>query len=566
MFAALSFLALAACALAAQPSFLFMLGDDIGWSDFSYMNGTAVTPRINAWRQQPGSVLFQDFHTGGTVCSPTRATVLTGRNHFRDCVDYVYDCSDMTQCVPDFEFAPQRTFTIADAARAANAGYASAHFGKWHLGSFYNDSELLGGTTSSPITHGFDIFNSTVEVAPTATSNCQCDKAWAGSCDFGHNAPTEHCAGAPNGVAVGNCCFNWWHGDASAPHGVANHTSPTPDDDAFFAADAFIRFLRSRNGAPFLAQISFHNCHIPFVGTPQRRAACNSSAECAAPLPGSAPYSSEELDFYSCLNELDNSVGLVLDALQQEGYYDNTMTWFTVDNGPEVNCLPEGRCGSGATGRIPPGTLHRPACAGAGSAGPLRGRKRDVWEGGHRVPGVVSWPAVVGGGAARVSWDPVVTMDFHATVLEVLGVTRPPAQAGWAYDGVSILPILQGKAPAARGIGWMYMAPQASAHNGYAFRYGNWKYVAGGISCDAAKATFDCSKPQLYDMATDFAEDFDLAAKRPEVLAAIAANFTAWYDSVQNSIANEVRARRRRRARASGAPFSRPLPRSATTS
>ncbi len=84
---------------------------------------------------------------------------------------------------------------------------------------------------------------------------------------------------------------------------------------------------------------------------------------------------------YACINELDTSVGLVIDALVALGYYDNTLTYFTTDNGPEVNCFPEGRCGSGATGKIPPGTLHRPDSAGASSAGPLRGRKRDVWEG-----------------------------------------------------------------------------------------------------------------------------------------------------------------------------------------
>lgn len=215
------------------------------------------------------------------------------------------------------------------------------------------------------------------------------------------------------------------------------------------------------------------------------------------------------------------------------------MVWFTVDNGPEVNCPPEGRCGSGASGRIPPGTLHRPACGGPGSAGPLRGRKRDVWEGGHRVPGVVSWPAVVSGDAGRVSWDTVVTMDFLATIMDVLGVERPEAQRGWAFDGVSVLPILRGETPPERGIGWMYNQPTKSNVSGYAFRYGKWKYVAGGASCDPAKATFNCRREQLYDMSVDFVEDNDLAEKEPEVLAAIAANFTAWYASVQNSIANE---------------------------
>ena len=73
---------------------------------------------------------MQDLHSGGTVCSPTRATILTGRNHFRDCVSYVYGCSDMTECVPQFSFAPQRTFTIADAVRASGKDFKSQIFGK----------------------------------------------------------------------------------------------------------------------------------------------------------------------------------------------------------------------------------------------------------------------------------------------------------------------------------------------------------------------------------------------------------------------------------------------------
>ncbi len=207
-------------------------------------------------------------------------------------------------------------------------------------------------------------------------------------------------------------------------------------------------------------------------------------------------------------------------------------------NHRRVNCVPEGRCGSGSSGVIPPGTVNRPACAGAGSAGVLRGRKRDVWEGGHRVPGIISWPAVVGA-TSRVSWDPAVTMDLHATVLDVLGVERPAAQRDWAYDGVSLMPILRGEAPAERGIGWMYYAPEPLASNGYAYRWGKWKLAVGGISCHAAQATFNCSKPQLYDMSTDIAENHDLALVFPDVLAQIEANFSAWFRSVNNSIANE---------------------------
>ena len=102
------------------PSFLVMMGDDIGWADFGYNGGIALAPRIKEWTGAPGTITMQDFPSGGTTCAPTRASVLTGRNHFRECVDDVFMCSDMTECVPDFEFAPQRSFTIADAVRAAN--------------------------------------------------------------------------------------------------------------------------------------------------------------------------------------------------------------------------------------------------------------------------------------------------------------------------------------------------------------------------------------------------------------------------------------------------------------
>lgn len=121
----------------AKPSFLFLLIDDVGWADLGYNDGIAQTPNIDRWARRPGSIIMQDLHSGGTVCSPTRATILTGRNHFRDCVDYVFGCSDMTECVPDFEFAPSRTFTVGDAVRAAGKDYedGAIFLGKVRLSS-----------------------------------------------------------------------------------------------------------------------------------------------------------------------------------------------------------------------------------------------------------------------------------------------------------------------------------------------------------------------------------------------------------------------------------------------
>eukprot|EP00051_Salpingoeca_urceolata_P021109 m.325616 g.325616 ORF g.325616 m.325616 type:complete len:629 (-) comp19735_c0_seq21:94-1980(-) len=533
VFLLVAFAAVATCAAAkpgSKPSFLFILGDDIGWADFGYNNGTAFTPNLDAWATAEGSILMQDMHSGGTVCSPTRATVLTGRNHFRDCVDYVYGCSDMTECVPSFEFAPQHTFTIGDAARAAGSEYSSFFGGKWHLGSFYNDSEKLGGRTSSPISHGFDHMNATVEVAPTATTNCQCRQDWDKECLFGHYKKPTHCSGGANpggGSLPRGCCFNYWWEDQEAEHGVTNLTNFVPQDDSQYTHSSFVKFIDSIDGNPFLAQLSFHNCHIPFIGTEERRQACAQNKTCKPPLPGSQPYTDEELDFYACISELDNAIGDVLQLLKDRGYcvlrFPLRMIWLATDNGPEENCHPEGIC---------KGTEHRPQ-QGAGSAGPLRGRKRDIWEGGHRVPGLVSWPAMVQG--SRVSWDTVVTYDFLPTVMEVLGVERPASQSSWAMDGRSIMPIIKGEAWPLRGLGWMFDTPKMDVTKGYGFRYGKWKYVQGSISCSKD----DCRKPQLYDLDADLGERNDVSAQYPEVLQAMMANFSKWHASILDSMVNE---------------------------
>ena len=323
-----------------------------------------------------------------------------------------------------------------------------------------------------------------------------------------------------------------------------NLTQPVPGNEAEdYIADSFGRFLRGLAGRPFVAQLSFHNCHIPFVGTPEARELCANGTTCTAtkasgPL---ANLSSAQLDFYACLNELDGAVGKVLDDLDAHGYGHNTLTWLATDNGPEVNCQPEGRCDQSHYVSAP------------GVADPLRGRKRDIWEGGHRIPSVISWPAIVQGDAGRESWELVTTSDFLATIMDVLNVTRPAHQADWGMDGRSIMPLLTAPVSAldkqtqtvyadgknvmpAKGTGWMFSgwnATDSQSHLG--FRYGQYKYVWRSKSCTNA----DCKEPMLFDLASDLGEHTDLSKQMPDVFAAIQANFSAWYGSVLRSITDE---------------------------
>ena len=106
---------------------------------------------------------MQDLHSGGTVCSPTRATVLTGRNHFRDCVDYVFGCSDMTECVPDFEFAPSRTFTVGDAVRAAGEDYEDGAI-------FLGKVRLRGASISCKLSAGSPLLSLTSQLSTSLSA------------------------------------------------------------------------------------------------------------------------------------------------------------------------------------------------------------------------------------------------------------------------------------------------------------------------------------------------------------------------------------------------------------
>ena len=179
--------------------------------------------------------------------------------------------------------------------------------------------------------------NATVEVSPTATTNCGCKADWEKHCNFGHYKKHSHCSGGPSpaGSSVPDgCCFNYWWEDPTAEHGITNLTWPSPDDDSSYLADSFERFIAGRDSAghlPFLAQISFHNCHEPFIGTNASREACASGATCRPPDAGAAPYGDKELDYYACLNELDRSVGRVLAALDAHGYRNDTLVWFATE-------------------------------------------------------------------------------------------------------------------------------------------------------------------------------------------------------------------------------------------
>jgi arylsulfatase A-like enzyme len=210
-------------------------------------------------------------------------------------------------------------------------------------------------------------------------------------------------------------------------------------------------------------------------------------------------YSEDQQHYYGCITALDEQVGRLRNELKKLGIADNTMLWFCSDNGPEGK--------DGKTGRY------------RGSAGPFRGRKRSLLEGGVRVPGMLEWPARIKAG--QVTDIPCSTSDYFPTVLDILGfkIKGQPEPV----DGVSLLPLINGqmkKRP--RPIGFQSANQLSLTDNRYKI-----------YSSDKGK-TF-----MLFDLLEDPGETKDLAAQKPQILQKMKKMLIIWHKSCQNSLAGK---------------------------
>ena len=174
------------------------------------------------------------------------------------------------------------------------------------------------------------------------------------------------------------------------------------------------------------------------------------------------------------ITQMDNALGLVLDALEEQGVSDNTLVFFTSDNGP-----------------VP---------AYGGSSGGLRGVKRSDYEGGIRVPGLACWPGHIEAGT--VSDVPVIGTDVFATVLDIAGIPLPDDRT---IDGVSMVPAFAGKVPE-RKIPFFWRTHVSQPNERVAMRIGDWKIVGDET----------LTKFQLYDVQKDWKEEHDIASEHPE--------------------------------------------------
>jgi arylsulfatase A-like enzyme len=418
-----------ASASASRPNIILCMTDDQGWGDVSYNELKKIqTPNLDALAA--AGMRFNRYYAQQS-CSPTRASVMTGRHPNR-----------MGMFWPGIKLRTQE-LTLAQAVK--QVGYATGHFGKWHLNGVAGPGKVMPDSDPlSPRNRGFD-------ESFSVTNYFETD--WT----FGRNGVAEKTTGDGSDVIVGE-------------------------------ALKFIGTATAQN-KPFLAVIWFGSPHSPHKPLPADLAAA-----------GGSGYFGEMLG-------VDRSMGTLRAGLGKLGIADNTLLWFSSDNGGWIN----------------------PAAPDAhGTNRDLRGRKGDMLEGGIRVPGLIVWPARIK--QPVVTEIPVGTVDIFPTIVDLLQIKleRPVP-----LDGISLLPLLDGKMQARpRPLGfWQFdeSQPEINTNSGpCAWNDNQYKLVKSAPN-----------HWELYDLTIDRAEKYDLAGEHPDVMKRMKAELEAWQLSVIRSYKGE---------------------------
>lgn len=353
-------------------------------------------------------------------------------------------------------------------------GYRTGHFGKWHLGTLSPDYSGKKGREpeqhySTPGINGFDEWFSTEFAVATW------DPYAPENSHLGKNVPYDTRA-------------LYWHNGVNVKGGLEG-------DDSRIIMDKAIPFMESAVAAeaPFFSVIWFHAPHMPVIGGPEYRKRY-------------AQYDEEAQHYYACVTALDEQVGRLRATLRELGVAENTVLFFCSDNGPE---------GDSAEGRT------------VGSAGPFKGRKRSLFEGGIRVPALMEWPAVVKPGSATDY--PAVTSDYLPTLLDILHIQPLDARP---RDGVSLMPLIRGER-AERTV------PIAFETRGGAGSVLSRQSPHIGLIENQYKLLTDFSESGeedlLYDLLVDPGEQANLASAQPERVLSMKGVLRTWQESCRTS-------------------------------
>jgi arylsulfatase A-like enzyme len=473
-------LALSLGAVAArQPNVIVILADDMGSGDVRALNPDSAIPTPNLDRLSAEGATFTDAHSGSAVCTPTRYGLVTGRYCWRSPLK-----KGVLNGYSEHLIEPDR-FTIADLFKAK--GYTTACFGKWHLGMDLplqgKDKLNLGGTVENgPLANGFDRFYgiaASLDFPPYVFISDDKIDATAVEKTPGRRFPDY--------LRAGETGTNFKHENVQ--------------DQLLEVTTAFIR-EQAKAKNPFFIYLPLPSPHKPVL--PAARFQGKS---------GIGPYGDYVI-------QTDWTVGEVMKAVRESGIDDNTMIVYTSDNGSFMFLLDAPECPAklpADSGNPKNGSDHKsdPTIQGFNSASHrpnlnFRGTKADIYEGGHRVPFLVRFPAAVEGGR-RVSTT-ISLVDILATCADLLDADVPN---GAAEDSFSFLPLLTEEGQYGR-----VPVVAHSVNGSFALYSKQWKFIAtkgsGGRTMPRS-APFE--KPyQLYDRSNDIGERNNVIDAHPEVV------------------------------------------------
>ncbi|MCH7916589.1 MAG: arylsulfatase [Planctomycetes bacterium] len=438
-----------------KPNIVLIYTDDQGYGDCSLLNPEAKFQTPNIDRIGRDGIVFTDGHSSDTVCTPSRYALLTGRYSWR---------TRLKKGVINSTAKP-----LVSTARATLAtllkrnGYHTAMVGKWHLGMDFeeNGKKIADG----PLNKGFDYFFG----IPASMNYGYC--AWYEN-ETATMPPFLFTKKKPNSlVKVDPRAYRITPPYSETPkHGNIKVAADFEDvlvlERFTEKAVAWIESVHD-DARPFFLYFPLTSPHKPVI--PQERFRGKSKAGAYG-------------DF---MVETDHWVGEIIQALERHGIYQDTLIIFSSDNGPENTWKK----------RIDRFEHY--------SAGKYRGGKRDIYEGGHRVPFLISWPKGIASG--RRYDGPVNQVDIYATLAEIVGDRVGQHEA---EDSVSFAPVLRNEA--------FTRVPMIhhSSRGGFAIRAGDWKLVVGAGREAAEPAN---GLMELYDLKDDPAETTNVIGQHPGV-------------------------------------------------
>ena len=469
-----------------HPNIIIILSDDVGYGDIGCNGATKVTtPNID--RLAAGGLNFSDGHCTSSTCTPSRYSILTGQYAFRNKKAVILPGNAPLVIDPAGPTLPKML---------KNAGYATGFVGKWHLGLGDGKIDWNGTISPGPGEMGFDYSfflpatpdrvpcvyvenHGVVNLDPKDPLSVSYDhKIGNDPTGFSHPELLRYPADAQHsGTIVDHI--------SRIGYMAGGHSARWTDEDmaALFLSKAQA-FVAQNKDKPFFLYYCPHNIHVPRAPNGQFL----HTSECG--IRGDS------------IEELDATVGKFLASLKQQGLTDNTLVIFSSDNGPIFN---DGY----KDGAVKEANGHKPA-------GPYRGGKYQIYEGGTRIPFIVSWPGKVTPGTSKAL---VSQLDLYASLAELIGT---PEAAKARPDSVNVLSALLGTSPTGRAT----FVEQDSGPT-LALREGSWKLVIPGAATNTRKLLEEgditqgpppAKGVQLYNLDDDVHEDHNIAAQHPDIV------------------------------------------------